>query len=149
MKNKVAFFIILLICVVSLVILIFLYSQKTLSSKDYYAVFIDSGDVYFGELSKFPYLSLSNIWYLQKDESSKEIGLAKFSESLWGPEDKIKLNSDKIVWISKLSKDSPVISAINGRAEKFNQSLNKQEKAQENPAPQAQVPGVPFMNSGQ
>ncbi|MFA6135916.1 MAG: hypothetical protein WC705_00970 [Candidatus Paceibacterota bacterium] len=108
--------IIIALLVVLVVLLIFvagfLYWKGTANGSDYYAVYLDTGDIYFGKLSRFPYLSLSNVWYLNKDSQTQNLALSKFKESVWGPEDKIKINNDKVVWIVKLSSSSQVLNSI-------------------------------------
>ena len=81
----------------------------------YYAVFLRSGDMYFGKLSRFPKLTLSDIWFLQvttQEDQQAGFNLAKFSNAVFGPKDKMELNKENVVWISKLADDSQVVSFI-------------------------------------
>jgi glucan phosphoethanolaminetransferase (alkaline phosphatase superfamily) len=87
--------------------------QKGDFSRSYSAVYLDTGDLYFGELSRFPYLSLSNVWYLQRDSQSQGNTLSEFAKAAWGPEDKIKINRDRVVWTAKISDVSQLIPYLN------------------------------------
>jgi hypothetical protein len=71
-------------------------------SSNYYAVYLDTGDMYFGELSTFPNYSLSNVWYIQRDAQGNS-SLAQFIKAPWGPEGTIQLNRDKVIWTAKIS----------------------------------------------
>ena len=83
--------------------------------KPYYAVYLRTGDLYFGHLGKFfSKYTLTNVYLLQRD-SSGNFSLQKFEQSAYQPEDKIVLNKDNIVWISKLQKESPLTSVLEGK----------------------------------
>ena len=84
-------------------------------SVEYYAVSLVSGDLYFGKLSQWPSLTLSDVWFIQRDinaTSTPALSLNKFTNVFWGPEDKIKLNRDNILMITKLRPDSQVVQTI-------------------------------------
>ena len=98
----------------------------------YSAVFLRTGDMYFGKLSRFPKLTLSDVWYLQVSTQEDQTGfnLAKFSDAVFGPKDKIEINRENVVWISKLADDSQVVTYI----------LQSKNAALQNVQPQATVP---------
>lgn len=84
-------------------------------SDSYYAVSLVGGGLYFGKLSQWPTLTLSDVWLIQQDinaTSTPNLSLNKFTNLFWGPEDKIKLNWDNVVMISKLHPDSQIIQTI-------------------------------------
>jgi hypothetical protein len=78
----------------------------------YYAVYLDSGDVYFGHLSYFPRLTLKGAHFLMRDE--ERVTISSFKEAAWGPEDKLYLNPDNVLWTVKLRSDSPVLDLLKG-----------------------------------
>jgi len=88
--------------------------QKIKISRPYYAVYLTTGDLYFGEVSRFPFLTLSNAWLIQRDPSSQtgELKLTEFKNAFWSPAGTMRLSKYNIVWIAKLSKDSPVVKYI-------------------------------------
>ena len=90
------------------------YWQKGGFESPYYAVYLSTGDIYFGHLSYFPKYELTDVWLLQKDSSNQQnpFSLVKFDKAFWGPEDSMKLNSNDIIWTSELKSDSPVVQAI-------------------------------------
>ena len=98
----------------------------------YSAVFLRTGDMYFGKLSRFPKLALSDVWYLQVSTQEDQTGfnLAKFSDAIFGPKDKMEINRENVVWISKLQDDSQVVTFI----------LQSKNQALQNVQPQATVP---------
>ena len=99
----------------------------------YSAVFLRTGDMYFGKLSRFPKLTLSDVWYLQvstQEDQQTGFNLVKFTNTLFGPKDKMEINRENVVWISKLADDSQVVDYI----------LQSKNAALQNNQPQATVP---------
>ena len=115
-----------IVLVLAILVIFGVWYWKNIEKNSFYAVYLDTGDLYFGQLSKFPSLSLSNVWYLQRDQS-QGVALMDFSKAAWKPEGKIKINRDRVVWISKISQDSPIISVMLGK-----------ESMDENGLPQSQ-----------
>ncbi len=106
---------ILLILIIVLVVVLggVLYWQLGMK-KSYYAVYLSTGDIYFGELVKFPKLALRNVWFLQKSGSGEQtsLQLSEFKKAFWEPEDEMYLNPKVVVWMAKLKDDSQIIKAI-------------------------------------
>lgn len=103
--------ILLLLVVVLLVVLggVLLW-QKGGFERPYSAVYLSTGDIYFGKLSHFPRLSLTDVWLLQRsDDQQNPYGISKFSNAFWGPEDRITFDSKSIVWFAELKADSELV----------------------------------------
>jgi lipopolysaccharide export LptBFGC system permease protein LptF len=110
----------LIIAIILLMILVYLsFIDKTRATKNpYYAVYLKTGDMYFGKLSRFPKLNLSDIWFLQASmEEQGGFNLKRYDDAVFGPKDKIEINKDNIVWISKLRDDSQVVNYIQGNVQ--------------------------------
>ncbi len=118
MTNKDKFFkIALIVAIILLMVLIYVsFADKTKAIKNpYYAVYLRTGDMYFGKLSRFPKLTLSDVWYLQASmDEQGGLNLIKYSNAIFGPVDKMEINSDNIVWTAKLRDDSQVVKFIQG-----------------------------------
>ena len=127
---------ILLIVVIILVVALgaIIYWQKFGFEKPYWAVYLDTGDMYFVKLNYFPRLSLSDVWYIQRNpqDSQNPLSISKFERVFWGPEDKLYLNEKNIVWKTKLKSDSPVLNFI-----KNPQLLTQPQPRQESQSPQS------------
>lgn len=97
-------------------------------TRDYQAVFLSNGQVYFGTASNLSsgFVTLKNVYYLQTQQvlqpvqgqkepkQVQQISLAKLGVSeLHKPKDGMKINRDHILFIEDLEKDSQVIQAIN------------------------------------
>ena len=111
--------ILLIIVIVLLIALgVVLYWQRGGFQESYWAVYLDTGDIYFGKLHRFPKLSLSDVWFLQRNnqDAQNPFSLAKLEQAFWGPEDKIYLNEKNIVWKAKLRKESQVLQSIKSSA---------------------------------
>jgi hypothetical protein len=105
----------------------------------YSAVYLQTGDIYFGELSWFPWLSLKNVWLLQRsvdEQNQVQLGVVPFKNSFWGPIDKIYLNPKQVVFWTNLKKDSQLAKALdnpnilnsseqNQRIQQLPQSINQ------------------------
>ena len=105
--------------------IIMVLSANLLISKNnhnyYSAVYLDSGDIYFGKLHSFPSLYLTNVYFLQKNYNTLTASLspymlAKFTNSIWGAKDRLSLNRDKIIWINQLGNDSELAKAMENPA---------------------------------
>ncbi len=94
----------------------------SVNSAKYQAVFLSSGQVYFGKVAFLDqhYLTLTNIYYLQS--ASKDIqqgaavsgntSLIKLGCELHAPDDKMTINRDRIDFWEDLKDNSQVVKAI-------------------------------------
>ncbi len=92
---------------------------------DYSAIFLTNGQVYFGKLVSMDNteLDLRDIFYLQvnqevqganADESATdpELSLVKLGNELHGPNDRMRINRDHVLFTESLKKDARVVKAI-------------------------------------
>lgn len=88
--------------------------QVWFTTTSYYAVYLRTGDLYFGELSRFPSFGLKHVYMLQVNaqNSQSPISVQKFTNVFWGPEDFVKLNRDEVVWYTKLKPESQLVKLI-------------------------------------
>lgn len=90
-----------------------LYWQKLGVDQTYSAVYLDTGDIYFGKLSRFPRMTLRDVWFLQKGADAQQgFGLSKFEKAFWGPKDTMVINDEKVIWVTELKDESEVVRAI-------------------------------------
>ena len=81
----------------------------------YSAVYMTSGDVYFGELSWFPKPHINNTYILQRgvdQNNAPQVAVAPFKSVVWGPGSIIYLNSKESVFWTRLRQDSSVARLI-------------------------------------
>ena len=93
----------------------------SLLSSNYYAVYLASGDLYFGKMAWYNHNVLTDVRMIQSQQEDKKaqptLSLVEFSKGVvWGPVESLKLNERNIVWISKLSEESQVMQLIKGNA---------------------------------
>lgn len=92
----------------------------------YYAIFLDNNDVYFGKISKRDdqFITLENTFYLrvtqvpQKTSDGKNVSLSSFDLIKVGtevhkPKDKVQLQVSHIISLQELDETSEVIKVIN------------------------------------
>jgi len=90
----------------------------TINTGEYQAVFLDNGQVYFGKLerSKTGFYFLTDVFYLQTGsigiDQASNLSLSKLGSEAHGPEDKMELNVDHILFIEDMKQDSKVVNAI-------------------------------------
>ena len=79
-----------------------------------YAVYLSTGDLYFGTLVRVPYFGLTNVYLLQVNAADQEnpVSMQKFTNVFWGPEDFMKINRDEVVWMTRVSEESQLVSMI-------------------------------------
>ena len=88
---------------------------KSSNVSPYSAVYLATGDIYFGKLSWFPGPRLDNVWFLQAgldEENRSRPGVVAFTRAFWQPIDRVYLNPKQIVFWTRLSKESEVAKAL-------------------------------------
>lgn len=83
----------------------------------YVAVYLRTGDMYFGELSRFPRMKLKNAWHLDRslgEDNQPRLGLTPMRSVFWGPAETMYLNPQEVVFWSPLRKDSDIAKALAG-----------------------------------
>ncbi len=99
---------ILLIIVVVLVLLIAGWGVwKITSGSQFSAVYLTTGELYFGKLVHFPNYGLKQVYTLQVNTQDQEnpLSIQKFGDVFWGPEDFLKINRDRVIWSAGLDSE--------------------------------------------
>ncbi len=129
-----------LLVAIAVVLLVLAFSAKSffgidtiakVSNKDWQAVFLVNGQVYFGKVRTVgkETLTLKDIYYLQvvtkplqrtqegatatNQQTQQELTLIKLGNEIHGPTDAMTINQDQILLTEKLKDDSRVVQAIN------------------------------------
>ena len=106
--------------------------SKQVNKNEYQAVFLTNGQVYFGKLANpdGKYITISDIFYLQVQQGSSnsgnnlqnasnsadtnaQVSLAKLGSELHGPEDKMYVAHDQVLFWENLTNSGKVAQAIN------------------------------------
>ncbi len=134
MKNKLNKVLLLVVVVLVLVIVGIIAWQLWWSNPSYYAVYLRTGDLYFGELSTFPSFTLSRVYMLQVNSQNQQnpVSIQKFTNVFWGPEDSVKINRNDVVWYTRLAGNSQLVKLI-----QTNPTLTP------SPSAQGQAPAAP------
>ena len=101
-----------------------------------YAVYLRTGDLYFGELVRAPYFGLTKVYLLQVNAANAEnpVSVQKFTNVFWSPEDFVKINRDEVVWMTRVSDESQLVQVIRANPDLVPSA------AQQAPLPLPQVP---------
>ncbi len=96
--------------------------EENIDKEVFQAVFLHSGQVYFGKITKLTetQLTLENIYYLSTESGSKDInslgdgpgGLIKLGKELHGPEDQMFIERLQLDFYENLKPDGQVSKAI-------------------------------------
>lgn len=84
-------------------------SQSALSP--YSAVYLSSGDIYFGKLDWSPSPHIEDAWFLQRGTDAKgnpTVGVYPFSQVAWGPSSDVYFNSQQIIFWTRLTATSSI-----------------------------------------
>jgi hypothetical protein len=96
------------------------------------AMYLRTGDLYFGRLVHFPHYGLKQVYLLQVNNENTEnpLSVQRFANVFWGPDDFLSINRDEVVWTTTLTSESQLLKLI-----RENPSLTSQAP-QQNPAVQ-------------
>jgi hypothetical protein len=100
-------------------------ADASIKGKQYQAVFLTNGQVYFGKVSRIDssYVKVTDIYYLQVQQTvqpkdaaananNQQVSLAKLGGELHGPEDVMYISRQQILFWENLKKDGKVAKAI-------------------------------------
>lgn len=85
------------------------------AASPYSAVYLTTGDIYFGKLSWFPSPHLTNVWFVQRSvdaQNQSQLGLVPFSSAFWGPINAVYLNPKQIVLWTRLRAGTDISRAL-------------------------------------
>lgn len=102
--------------------------SKYVDSKNLQAVFLNNGQVYFGNITSLnpQYVRLQNIYYLRvnqtvqpkqsnaaaAEQSANDVSLVKLGCELHGPADQMIINRDQVTFWENLKSDGQVAKAV-------------------------------------
>ena len=118
MKSKTLIWLVVILAVLALGgLAAYLWPKLNISvERPYVAVYMQTGDLYFGRISYFPRLALKDVYVLQSanptDPTQPNLQIVPMRKTVWGP-DRLILNYDQIVFIGKVGASSQVMQAIN------------------------------------
>lgn len=97
----------IIVVLMVLLVLFFIYVivKSYLYGGRYVAVYLRTGDMYFGKLFYFPKLKLKDATLIQVDQDG-QLRLSTLNQTFWNSEGYLILNKDNVVWISPIKKDS-------------------------------------------
>lgn len=93
--------------------------ENTASLSQYSAVYLSTGDVYFGILDWSPSPHIENPWFLQRNTNASgqpTVGVYPFNQVAWGPSNSVYFNAQDIVFWTRLSSTSSVAQAMENPA---------------------------------
>jgi len=133
--NKILLWVVLVLVAILAILLIW---QVFFATPSFYAVYMKTGDLYFGRLVKFPSFELSQVYTIQVTQDAQNpVRIQKFADAFWGPGDSLKLNKDEVVWYTKLDSRSQLSQLLETNPDLTPQQVPQQQLQQ---IPQQQIP---------
>ncbi|MEK7570530.1 MAG: hypothetical protein AAB515_03785 [Patescibacteria group bacterium] len=118
-------FLLLVVIVLSLGSLCLQHAWQKHQRRQYYqAVFLTNDQVYYGHLRSWGHneVLLTDVYYAQaasdtatKDTTQPKFLLVKLSEQATGPQDKLFINREHILYVQDLRPDSQIVQVIQGK----------------------------------
>jgi len=93
----------------------FMADQNPEGASEYSAVYLTTGDIYFGKLYWFPWPHIKNVWFLQRGtngQNQTQLGVVPFRNAFWGPVDEIYLNPKEMILWTRLRNSSQLAQAF-------------------------------------
>lgn len=93
--------------------------KSVVGDSSWYAVYLRTGELYFGHLTRLPYFGLKNVYMLQANPQNTQapLSIQKFSKVFWGPEDEIRLNRSEVVWMTELDRNGQLAQILRDNPE--------------------------------
>lgn len=110
------------------------------SASGYTAVYMISGDIYFGKLHSFPKSYLTDALYVTRStgqDNKPQLGLATFKSAFWSPVGEIYFNPSQVLFTAPLRNDSQIVTAIQNPASLSAGAPQAGAAPTANPAPSA------------
>ncbi len=88
------------------------------SLSPYSAVYLASGDIYFGKFSRYPEPHMTDAWHLDRGvdkNNNPQVGLSSMKNVLWAPGDTMYFGKNQIVFWTRVRTDSPLIKYLSGQ----------------------------------
>lgn len=105
---------IVIAAVAVVIVLLYLWQVGLIGPKRYVAVYLRTGDLYFGEQKGFWGAKLDNVWLFQAQQD-RGLALVPLRTAAWSPSSPLRINDDQIVFWTYLSPEGQVAQAIAGR----------------------------------
>jgi hypothetical protein len=85
----------------------------------YTAVYLTSGDVYFGKFSWLPQPHMADAWYLNRTAGTNgetQLSVVPFDDAAWGPTGEIDFNPAQILFTAPIGNGSGLLPSLKGAA---------------------------------
>lgn len=81
----------------------------------YSAVYLSSGDIYFGRFFSWPSPHMTDVWYLSRTQGADnqtQVSVQPMKAVFWGPGNEIDLNANDIIFSTRLMNNSQVVQIM-------------------------------------
>lgn len=99
--------------IIFLVIIGYLLYTQNYSKNNNVAVYLSTGELYFGKKVSLLGFKLQSAWLLNKDQEGK-YSLQEFSQAAWKPIGLLNISRDKVVFWTEINSTSDISKLISG-----------------------------------
>lgn len=88
------------------------FSRMQSGVSSYSAVYLTTGEVYFGKLSWFPAPHLDNVWFVNQavdEQNRSQPAIVSLATLFWKPSNRIYLNPEQIMLVTRIQSDSEMV----------------------------------------
>lgn len=134
-NQKIITYILIILVAVVFVYLGYAFGKKIppFGESKYQAIQFSSGEVYYGKLQMFPCCKISDVYFIQQDQTGSGNGtqLVPFTSMFFSPENAIYFDRSQILWWTNLSSDSQIVQAIKSQ-NTTQQTQQQNQESQQN-----------------
>lgn len=129
--------ILIVVCVLLTLALVGIVVWRVVSEREtYHAVFLRTGDLYFGKLVRFPSYGLKNVYFIQATgDQTNPLSIQRFKNVFWGPEDILWINKKEVVWTTKIDEESGLAKLLKENPNLENRSTTPETSPQSTETP--------------
>lgn len=130
---KVVFVIVLIVLLSGVMAFLLVKFGLVNSEPSYSVVYLETGEIYFGELLRLPFVVwLKNAYVLQRGQNG-ELSVLPLSATIWQPQGVLRLNPSKIVFTASISKQSLVYQTITRQTSTSQSQVRNSQTASSTP----------------
>ena len=135
------FVVVVILVVAGMWLGLYLSQLSSAALSPYTAVYLSTGDIYFGRFSQFPSPQIQDAWFLQRsgDQQNPQLSIIPLTSTFWGPASTMSLNPKEIVFWVRLRADSQVALTL--------ANPTAAQAQQQSALPNAMPQGIPSASS--
>jgi hypothetical protein len=113
MKSRNLFWITIILILATVIVVLLGKQYNWFNKTEYAAVYLSTGELYFGQKSGLFSIKLDNSWLLNKDDKG-QYKLQEFKAAVWKPVGPMNISKDKIIFWTAIDESSDIAKLVKG-----------------------------------